>query len=107
MTWIPFSLIDVQRLDDAYAQSNVEKRFLCKTISLSCIDREVVATNGNRYDVNLRERKRMPVYWDDQPNEIRRSKWFYLPEEESRYIPYDEQMNELLEVSRKKKSSID
>lgn len=62
------------------------------------VDREVIATNGNRYDVNLVQRKRTPVYWDDEPNELRRSKWFYLPEEESRYVPYDEQMNELLEV---------
>lgn len=62
------------------------------------VDREVIATNGNRYDVNLFQRKRIPVYWDDEPNEIRRSKWFYLPEEESRYVPYNEQMNELLEV---------
>lgn len=67
------------------------------------VDREVIATNGNRYDVNLVQRKRTPVYWDDQPNEVRRSKWFYLPEEESRYIPYDEQMNELLEVCRRTK----
>ena len=62
------------------------------------VDREVIATNGNRYDVNLVQRKRTPVYWNDEPNELRRSKWFYLPEEESRYVPYDEQMNELLEV---------
>ncbi|CAF1055949.1 unnamed protein product [Adineta ricciae] len=80
VTWIPFSLIDVQHLDEAYAQN-----------------REVIATNGNRYDVNLVERIRTPVYWTDEPNAIRRSKWFYLPEQESRFIPFDEKMNETLE----------
>ncbi len=64
------------------------------------IDREIIATNGNRYDVNLVQRKRTPVYWTDEPNEIRRSRWFYLPEQEGRYIPYDEQMNEILEVKK-------
>ncbi|CAF5204459.1 unnamed protein product, partial [Rotaria magnacalcarata] len=50
ITWIPFSLADVRRLDDAYAQN-----------------RAVIATNGNRYDVNLVERTRTPVYWTDEP----------------------------------------
>lgn len=67
-----------------------------------CLDREIIATNGNRFDVNLTKRIRTPVYWDDEPNEIRRSKWFYLPEQEGRFIPYDEQMNEILEVQKKK-----
>ncbi|CAF3679891.1 unnamed protein product [Rotaria socialis] len=80
ITWIPFSLTDVRRLDEAYAQN-----------------RAVIATNGNRYDVNLVERTRTPVYWTDEPNEIRRSKWFYLPENDSRFIPFDEKMNEILE----------
>lgn len=62
------------------------------------IDQVMIATNGNRYDVNLVERTRTPVYWIDEPNEIRRSKWFYLPEHDSRFIPFDEQMNETLEV---------
>ncbi|CAF0921172.1 unnamed protein product [Rotaria sordida] len=80
VTWIPFSLTDVRRLDEAYAQNQV-----------------TIATNGNCYDVNLVERIRTPAYWTDEPNEIRRSKWFYLPERDSRFIPYDEQMNEILE----------
>ncbi|CAF1367653.1 unnamed protein product [Adineta steineri] len=80
MTWIPFSLIDVQRIDEAYNRNQ-----------------EIIATNGNRYDVNLVKRIRTPIYWDDEPNEIRRSKWFFLPEQDTRFIPYDEQMNEMLE----------
>lgn len=66
------------------------------------IDRESIATNGNRFDVNLVQRIRTPIYWDAIPNDIRRSKWFYLPEQEGRFIPYDEQMNEILEVKEKK-----
>jgi len=66
------------------------------------IDREIITTNGNRYDVNLVERTRTPVYWTDEPNEIRRSKWFYLPEQDSRFVPFDEQMNEILEVKKKR-----
>ncbi|CAF2628973.1 unnamed protein product [Rotaria sp. Silwood2] len=80
VTWIPFSLTDVRRLDEADAQNQV-----------------TVATNGNRYDVNLVQRIRTPVYWTDEPNEIRRSKWFYLPEHDGRFIPFDERMNKILE----------
>jgi len=80
ITWIPFSLIDAQRLDEAFAHN-----------------RPIIATNGNRYDVNLVERRRTPVYWDDEPNEVCRSKWFYLTERQSRYVPFTEKMNETLE----------
>ena len=99
VTWIPFSLIDVQHLDEAYAQSKTMLRRVSFEIRVIQLDREVIATNGNRYDVNLVKRIRTPVYWTDEPNAIRRSKWFYLPEQESRFIPFDEIMNETLEVN--------
>ena len=69
-------------------------------VECSISDRQTIATNGNRYDVNLVERRRTPVYWDDEPNEVCRSKWFYLTERNNRYVPYNEQMNEILEVKR-------
>ena len=70
-------------------------------------DREIIATSGNRYDVNLRQRLRTPVYWADEPNEIRRSKWFYLTEQDNRFIPFNEQMNETLEVNKRRLVLVD
>ena len=68
------------------------------SIQENYLDTEIIATNGNRYDVNLHNRQRTPVYWEEASNEVRRSKWFYLPESENRFIPYDEKMNDILEV---------
>ena len=70
--------------------------------SISILGQEKIATNGNRYDVNLFERRRTPVYWDDESNEVCRSKWFYLTERESRYVPFNEQMNDVLEVKQRR-----
>jgi hypothetical protein len=65
----------------------------CKTL-----EKEIVSTNGNRYDVNLTQRTHTSVYWIDQLNEIRRSKWFYSNPKHPRFIPCDETMDESLEV---------
>jgi len=84
-------LILTVRLKSIILKTNVRK----KTKNL---DQEIVSTNGNRYDVNLIQRTHVPIYWIDKPNEVRRSKWFYSSERDSRFIPFDEQMNEQLEV---------
>ena len=81
VTWIPFSLIDVKKLEQGYEQKQ-----------------EIVSTNGNRCDVNLIQRTHTPIYWTDQPNEVRRSMWYYSTARDNRLIPYDESTNEMLEV---------
>ncbi|UJR15860.1 hypothetical protein I4U23_002786 [Adineta vaga] len=80
LIWIPFSKIDVENLEHAYGQ-NIE----------------IVSTNGNRYDVNLITRKHTAVYWSNESNEIRRSKWFYSTSKSTRSIPCDESTDETLE----------
>jgi hypothetical protein len=61
-------------------------------------DEEIISTNGNRYDVNLIQHIRTPIYWNDEPNEIRRSRWFYSIQKDNRFSPFDESMDEILEV---------
>lgn len=58
--------------------------------------KEIVTTDGGRFDVNIAERTRTAVYWTAETNEVRRCSWFYKGTD-SRYIPYDEQVAEHLE----------
>ncbi|WAR22550.1 S23IP-like protein [Mya arenaria] len=52
----------------------------------------VVPIEGGRYDVNLSERKRYSVYWEEDPRLVRRCSWFYKREGDTRYTPYEENM---------------
>lgn len=55
-----------------------------------------MTTDGGRYDVNIPERKRIPIYWADEANEVRRCCWFYKGVD-SRFTPYTEEVSEQLE----------
>ncbi|KAJ8396938.1 hypothetical protein AAFF_G00012610 [Aldrovandia affinis] len=82
-SWLPFSREDSQKLEDA---------------SKTCGKEEVVvATEGERYDVKLKERVRYAVYWEQAPSEVRRCTWFYKGDKDSRYMPYPEDFSESLE----------
>lgn len=79
--------------------------FECLTImsDLSAVgknekDEVVVATDGRRYDVRLRERKRYSVYWEQKPAEIRRCSWFHKGSKDTTYTPYSEELSDFLEV---------
>uniref|UniRef100_A0A673KYA1 Phospholipid phosphatase 5-like n=1 Tax=Sinocyclocheilus rhinocerous TaxID=307959 RepID=A0A673KYA1_9TELE len=85
-SWQPFSREDSQRLEDAY--SRVGK---CEK------DEVVVATDGKRYDIRLRERKRYSVYWEQKPAEVRRCSWFHKGSKDINYTPYSEELSDLLE----------
>ncbi|XP_026075456.1 phospholipase DDHD2-like isoform X1 [Carassius auratus] len=87
-SWQPFSREDSQRLEDAY--SRVGK---CEK------DEVVVATDGRRYDVRLRERKRYSVYWEQKPAEVRRCSWFHRSIKAMTYNPYSEELCDILEVA--------
>ncbi|XP_061116244.1 LOW QUALITY PROTEIN: phospholipase DDHD2-like [Conger conger] len=82
-SWLPFSREDSQRLEEASGAGGKEE--------------VVVATEGERYDVKLRERKRYAVYWEQAPSEVRRCTWFYKGDKDSRYMPYPEEFSEALE----------
>lgn len=61
-----------------------------------CVDKDVVTTDGGRFDVNIIERKRIAVYWTAESNEVRRCSWFYKGAD-FRLIPYEENVAEQLE----------
>ena len=53
---------------------------------------------GGRYDVDIIERTRQAVYWEEVTPKVRRCSWFYKPEGDTRYMPYEEDFAEKLEV---------
>lgn len=58
----------------------------------------VVAVDGERYDVHVKERKRYAVYWEQAPTEVRRCTWFYKGDKDTRFMPYPEDFSKSLEV---------
>ena len=58
----------------------------------------IVSTDGGRYDVNLAERLRYAVYWEEEPVVVKRCSWFFKREGDNRYVPYDEEVCIKLEV---------
>ncbi|NWX50622.1 DDHD2 Phospholipase, partial [Steatornis caripensis] len=82
--WLPFSAQDSQRLEEAHG-SGRDKEDL------------VVPTSGGRYDVYLKKRQRVAVYWEEEVSEVRRCTWFYKGDKDNKYIPYSETFSEELE----------
>uniref|UniRef100_A0A8C5HI41 DDHD domain-containing protein n=1 Tax=Gouania willdenowi TaxID=441366 RepID=A0A8C5HI41_GOUWI len=83
MSWLPFSREDSDKLEKA-----------CNTVG----DEEmVVAVEGERFDVNVKERMRYPVYWEQAPTEVRRCTWFYKGDKDTRMMPYSEEFSKSLE----------
>ena len=60
----------------------------------------VVSTDGGRYDVNVCERLRYAIYWDEEPVRVQRCSWFFKREGDNRYVPYEEELCLKLEVHR-------
>lgn len=58
----------------------------------------VVAVDGERYDVHVKERRRYAVYWEQAPTEVRRCTWFYKGDKDTRFMPYPEDFSKRLEV---------
>ncbi|XP_044052749.1 phospholipase DDHD2 isoform X3 [Siniperca chuatsi] len=82
-SWLPFSREDSDKLENA-----------CNIVG----DEEVVvAVDGERYDVHVKERKRYAVYWEQAPTEVRRCTWFYKGDKDTRFMPYPEDFSKNLE----------
>ncbi|TMW51213.1 hypothetical protein DOY81_003690 [Sarcophaga bullata] len=81
--WMPFSHYDSALLETSLLMDGDDKP-------------NIIAVEGGRYDVNISERKKMSVYWESEPIEVRRCSWFYKAVD-SKYVPYEEQTAELLE----------
>ncbi|KAM6294655.1 triacylglycerol hydrolase DDHD2 [Aegotheles albertisi] len=82
--WVPFSAQDSERLEEAHGSGRAREDL-------------VVPTSGGRYDVHLKTRQRVAVYWDEEVSEVRRCTWFYKGDKDNKYIPYSESFSEELE----------
>ncbi|XP_040012101.1 phospholipase DDHD2 isoform X4 [Xiphias gladius] len=82
-SWLPFSREDSDKLERACSTENEEE--------------VVVAVDGERYDVHVKERKRYAVYWEQAPTEVRRCTWFYKGDKDTRFMPYTEDFSKSLE----------
>lgn len=58
----------------------------------------IIRTDGGRYDVQLYDRLRTAVYWEEEPAEVRRCSWFYKGDSDSQFVPYSEEFSDKLEV---------
>ncbi|XP_066549114.1 SEC23-interacting protein [Amia ocellicauda] len=88
--WFPFSLFDSIRLEETFNSVQPDPESV------------VVCTDGGRYDIQLYDRMRTAVYWEEEPSEVRRCTWFYKGDTDSRFIPYSEEFSEKLEGEYKK-----
>uniref|UniRef100_A0A663MI04 SEC23-DDH2 WWE domain-containing protein n=1 Tax=Athene cunicularia TaxID=194338 RepID=A0A663MI04_ATHCN len=64
-----------------------------------CRNYVVVPTSGGRYDVHLKKRQRVAVYWEEEVSEVRRCTWFYKGDKDNKYVPYSETFSEELEAA--------
>ncbi|XP_069001261.1 SEC23-interacting protein [Embiotoca jacksoni] len=88
--WLPFSVIDSLQLEETYNSVQPDP------------ENVIVRTDGGRYDVQLYDRMRTAVYWEEEPMEIRRCSWFYKGDTDSRFVPYSEDFSDKLEAEYKK-----
>lgn len=59
----------------------------------------IVTVKGGRFEVDLVELIRRPIYWDeDKTCYVKRCLWFYKENNEE-FMPYDEEYCEFLEVN--------
>uniref|UniRef100_A0A3Q4GTY5 WWE domain-containing protein n=1 Tax=Neolamprologus brichardi TaxID=32507 RepID=A0A3Q4GTY5_NEOBR len=91
-SWLPFSREDSDKLENAFTNSKNDT---------------VVAVEGQRYDVHVKERKRYAVYWEQAPSEVRRCTWFYKGDKDTRFMPYPEDFSKDLEEAYRKSVTSD
>ncbi|CAH2083474.1 unnamed protein product [Euphydryas editha] len=82
--WRGFSVVDSRALENAFNSPDLNEN-------------TVVPTDGGRYDVNVMERLKRAVYWEDKPTNVMRCSWFYKGTTDARYVPYSESIAEKLE----------
>lgn len=79
--WTPFNYIDSQKIEENFTSHDPNK--------------QIITTDGGRFEVNISERKRSSIYWTSESTQVRRCSWFFKID--SRFVPYDEGIAELLE----------
>ncbi|XP_054708602.1 phospholipase DDHD2-like [Uloborus diversus] len=79
--WFGFSQSDSERLETAFQK-----------------DKEaVVPTDGGRYDAFLGSRVKKSVYFDAKDLYIRRCTWFFRSDSSQKFVPFDEDVANLIE----------
>lgn len=73
---------------------------MCRCAAAEKDEEVVVAVDGERYDVHVKERRRYAVYWEQAPTEVRRCTWFYKGDKDTKFMPYPEDFSRRLEVAR-------
>ena len=59
----------------------------------------LITVNGGRYECDLIESVKRPIYWTGKNLEkIRRCLWFYKENNEQTFIPYEQDYSEFLDV---------
>lgn len=86
--WMPFSMADSMRLQESVEAGDA-----------------VCITNGGRFDVQVAERRRTPVYWTAAAEEVRCCSWFFKGSD-SRLIPYEEELANRLEAEYKEAAEL-
>ncbi|XP_034471761.1 nascent polypeptide-associated complex subunit alpha, muscle-specific form isoform X2 [Drosophila innubila] len=86
--WTPFSHYDSAMLETSLTSDESDS---------TCI----VPVEGGRYDVNIKERTKTPVFWEGKAIEVRRCSWFYKAVD-SKYVPYAEETAAALEAEYKR-----
>ncbi|XP_077377074.1 triacylglycerol hydrolase DDHD2 isoform X2 [Festucalex cinctus] len=82
--WLPFSREDSDKLENADNARGDDEEV-------------VVAVEGKRYDVHVKERKCYAMYWEQAPTEVRRCTWFFKGDKDTRFMPYTEEFSNSLE----------
>ncbi|KAH8390900.1 hypothetical protein KR215_001454 [Drosophila sulfurigaster] len=85
--WTPFSHYDSALLETSLTSESDSS--------------SIVPVEGGRYDVNIKERTKTPVFWEGKAIEVRRCSWFYKGVD-SKYVPYAEETAAALEAEYKR-----
>ncbi|KAK2711679.1 hypothetical protein QYM36_012702, partial [Artemia franciscana] len=85
--WHPFSKKDSILLEEEYKKVIKQKNTKTK-----------VNVMGNRFVVQIVDRKCYPVYWSEEPYPVRRSGWLWKKRLESRFTPFDEAVSAKIEA---------
>eukprot|EP00092_Neocalanus_flemingeri_P040429 GFUD01044030.1.p1 GENE.GFUD01044030.1~~GFUD01044030.1.p1 ORF type:complete len:1043 (-),score=301.73 GFUD01044030.1:134-3262(-) len=81
--WKPFSVEDSTAIESAYERGSTS---------------QAIPVDGTRYDVMIDRRVKVPVYWPGKELAIRRCSWFHRSSAEGRWIPYEEEVADKLEL---------
>lgn len=60
----------------------------------------IVLIKGGRFEVDLIDMTKRPVYWDESHvSQVRRCLWFHKESSEKSFTPYEQEYSEFLEVT--------